>query len=191
MFLLGRVMTRALVGRSLGVEPTDWTWQLSRHGRPEISAAATPLSFNLAHSAGVVVCALSRDGAVGADVEHRQRRETDLRMVRRFCSPAEIADVERQGPARWRDQFLRYWTLKEAYLKARGLGIAVHLSDVSFTLGDQVRVEFLNSLAGTDANWAFALAEVGDSHFIAAAAPTIDGVAPAFLVEPLPTDLLP
>jgi 4'-phosphopantetheinyl transferase len=113
-------------------------------------------------------------------------------MVRRFCSPSEIADVERRGPDGWRDQFLRYWTLKEAYLKARGLGIAVHLADVSFTLaGGDVRVEFLNSLAGTDTNWAFALTESGESHFIAAAAPATGGVRPAFVVEPLPAELLP
>jgi 4'-phosphopantetheinyl transferase len=192
MFLLGRVMARTLVGRALETDPRAWEWREGQRGRPEVSADSGALSFNLAHSAGLVVCALSRDAEVGADVEHRLRPPSDPHIVRRFCSPAEIADVERQGPTGWRDQFLRYWTLKEAYLKARGVGIAVPLADVSFTLGDgHVRVEFLNTLAGTDTNWAFALAESGATHFIAAAASTRGDAPPRFLVAPFTADLLP
>lgn len=191
MFLLGRVMARALVGRALGVDAAAWRWKENRYGRPEISDQPTSLSFNLAHSAGMVVCALSRDAVVGADVEHRLRPPTDPRIVRRFCSPQEIADIERHGIDGWRDQFLRYWTLKEAYLKARGVGIAVHLADVSFLLGDTVRVEFLNSLAGSDTNWAFSLTELDGSHFLAAATPAAPDAHPAFVVEAFPAHLLP
>jgi hypothetical protein len=68
----------------------------------------------------------------------------------------------------------------------------VHLSDVSFRLdGPEVRVEFLDSLAGTDTNWAFALHQSDDSHFIAVAAPAPAGVQPAFVIAALPIDLLP
>lgn len=191
MFLLGRVMARALVGRALGVEPCAWQWAEGPRGRPEVSGHPSPVSFNLAHSAGMVVCALSHDGAVGVDVEHRHRPPTDPQIVRRFCSPAEIIDIERHGTDGWRDQFLRYWTLKEAYLKARGVGIAVHLADVSFTLGDTMRVDFLNSLHGTDTNWAFALTEPDGSHFVAAATPAAPGAHPRFMFEPFPEHLLP
>ncbi len=191
MFLLGRVMARALVGRALGIGAADWRWTEGRYGRPEIAGHPTPLSFNLAHSAGMVVCALSRDAEVGVDIEHRHRRPTDPRIVRRFCSPPEIADIERQGLDGWRDQFLRYWTLKEAYLKARGVGIAVPLADVSFSLGDPVRIAFMNSLADTDTNWTFALVEPDGDHFVAVATPAAPGAHPAFLLNPFPTALLP
>jgi hypothetical protein len=79
------------------------------------------------------------------------RRAPDPAIVTRYCSPAEAEDVCAQADG-WRDRFLTYWTLKEAYLKARGLGISVHLSDISFTLagGEQPRISFLDSLAGTD-----------------------------------------
>ena len=191
MFLLGRAMARTLVGRALGVPPWAWAWAEGPHGRPEVSGHASHVSFNIAHSAGMVVCALSRDAAVGVDIEHRDRPPTDPRIVRRFCSPMEIADIERQGLDGWRDQFLRYWTLKEAYLKARGLGIGVPLADVSFTLGDRVRVDFLDSLAGTDTNWAFALVEPDHGHFVAVATPASPAAHPAFIVEPFPTTFLP
>ena len=195
MFLVGRVMARALVGRELGVSPLDWEWREGPRGRPEIGASETRrrVSFNIAHSAGLVVCAVSKDGTVGVDVEHRLRPPVDSRMIRRYCAPCEVEDIERQGPAAWQDQFLKYWTLKEAYLKARGLGIAVHLSDLSFTLaGDAIRLERLNSLsADDDGEWAFVLDGSSPSHYVAAAVTARAGEPPAFSIAPLPHDLLP
>lgn len=184
MFALGRVMARTLVGRALGVDPTAWRWREGAHGRPEIAAPDTPIRFNLSHSAGLVVCALAQGRDVGVDVEDAARPAPDPLIVRRYCSPAEAEDIEAQGP-RWRDRFLTYWTLKEAYLKARGLGISVHLADISFLIGrDDIRVAFLHSLAGTDARWAFDLMRPGPRHLIAVAAATTDGIRPTFLVRP-------
>jgi 4'-phosphopantetheinyl transferase len=195
MFLLGRAMARALVGQALGVEPHAWGWREGSRGRPEIAdpGAAERVSFNIAHSAGLVVCAISSDGTVGVDVEHRLRPPVDVRMIRRYCAPCEIEDIERQGPSAWHDQFLKYWTLKEAYLKARGLGIAVHLSDLSFTLGsDAIRLERLNALSvEDDAEWAFVLDAFGPSHFVAAAVTARPDVRPTFTIAPLPHGLLP
>jgi 4'-phosphopantetheinyl transferase len=195
MFLVGRVMARALVGRALGIGPQEWEWREGPRGRPEIADpdAHRRVSFNIAHSAGLVVCAVSNDGTVGVDVEHRLRPPVDARMVRRYCAPGEIDDIERQGPAAWQDQFLKYWTLKEAYLKARGLGIAVHLSDLCFTLGaDAIRLERLDSLsADDDHEWAFVLDGSSPSHYVAAAVTARAGETPTFSIAPLPHDLLP
>ncbi|MCC7008553.1 MAG: 4'-phosphopantetheinyl transferase superfamily protein [Acidobacteria bacterium] len=189
MFALGRVMARRLVARSLGIA-ADWPWREGARGRPELGAViAPPLSFNLAHSHGIVVCAISRCGEVGADVECRHRAALDRQLVRRFCAPAEAADIEAAGDEGWRDRFLRYWTLKEAYLKARGLGIAVHLSDLSFTIGDEITVAFSGSLAGTDPAWQFSLAELDGGHYVATAVGTAR--RPAFRLEPFPVDWLP
>jgi 4'-phosphopantetheinyl transferase len=191
MFLLGRVMARTLVGRALGVAPHAWSWGEGPRGRPSIAKPDTSLSFNLAHSAGLVVCALSTDGDVGVDVEYRQRPPIDARMIRRYCAPDEAADIERRGPDGWRDQFLKYWTLKEAYLKARGLGIAMPLADLCFTLGDDgISLECRNAEPDGCAGWTFLLAESEDTHFLAAAART--AAAPhAFAVSPFPLDHWP
>jgi 4'-phosphopantetheinyl transferase len=185
MFALGREMARSLVGAALDVPPDAWSWREGPHGRPEIAAPASGLRFNLSHSAGVVVCALSRDRAVGVDVEDRNRRAPDPAIVARYCSPAEAEDVCAQSGG-WRDRFLTYWTLKEAYLKARGLGISVHLSDISFTLdgNDAARIEFLNSLSGTDARWRFHLIGLEPHHLLAVAVETRDGAVPPFEIQP-------
>jgi 4'-phosphopantetheinyl transferase len=193
MFLLGRVMARTLVGRALDRRPDEWPWREGSRGRPEIDLPDVSLSFNVAHSGGIVVCAVAREAEVGIDIEDRGRARLDRDLVDRYCSPAEIADIASQPHEGWRDQFLKYWTLKEAYLKARGLGIAVHLSDLSFDLSapDHVTVAFLNSLAGSDPAWAFDLRDLGADHFVALAASTPKGVRPVFSLDPLPPDWLP
>jgi len=184
MFAVGRLMARTLVGRALSVDPAAWAWREGPHGRPEIDQAGTDLRFNLSHSAGLVICALARGREVGVDVEDLARRAPDPAIVPRYCSPVEADDVRAHGD-RWRDRFLTYWTLKEAYVKARGVGISVPLSEISFTLGAQgAQIGFTGSLAGTDARWAFHLWHAGAQHLAAVAAHAEDGVAPAILVQP-------
>jgi 4'-phosphopantetheinyl transferase len=189
MFLLGRLMSRQLVGQALGVAPEQWEWRTGRHGRPEIAAPPTLIRFNLAHSAGLVVCALAKAREVGVDVEDLQRPPIDERMVRRYLSPSESADVEAQG-ARWRHRFLVYWTLKEAYLKALGLGISVPLREISFVLEPGVRITFLGSLADTSTAWAFQLLEPTERHLVAVAASAADGVRPTIRVGAYPAGSL-
>lgn len=186
MFLGGRVMARALVARATGLAPATWRWREGPHGRPEIDEPGVTLHFNLAHSADLVVCALADRREIGADVEDRHRRPVDPALVSRYCSPDEVADISAQPPGAWQDRFLLYWTLKEAYLKARGLGISVQLADVSFSLdGDDARVRLLESLAGGDTRWAFSLHRPTERHILALAASSADGVRPTFELTPL------
>jgi 4'-phosphopantetheinyl transferase len=199
MFILGRVMARALVGAALGVAPGAWTWRDAPRGRPEIAAPATPLQFNLSHSAGLVACALATGRAVGIDVEHLGRRPVDRQLVRRYCSAAEADDIDACGDA-WQQRFLRYWTLKEAYLKARGLGVSVPLAEIEFgeVAGGthaapraSIRIAFHGSLAGTDDRWTFALRQPTGDHILAVAADACDGGPVSIDLRPMPVELLP
>ena len=184
MFALGRLMARTLVGRALGVDPAVWGWREGPHGRPEIDRPDTDLHFNLSHSAGLVICVLGRGRAIGVDVEDLRRRAPDPAIVPRYCSPSEADDVHAHGD-RWRDRFLTYWTLKEAYLKARGVGISLPLSEITFTVNpDGARIRFERSLAGADDRWTFHLWQPGARHLAAIAADTADGARPAFTVQP-------
>ena len=185
-------MARTLVGRALGVAPESWPWREGPRGRPEIGWPSAPVSFNVAHSGDVVVCAIAEGMHVGIDIEDRTRAQLDRALVPRYCSPSEAGDIERHGAA-WQDRFLKYWTLKEAYLKATGLGIAVHLADLSFSIAadEAVSVELRASLAGTDPNWTFDLRPLSDAYYVAMAASVPMTAAPTFTLDPLPTTWLP
>jgi 4'-phosphopantetheinyl transferase len=186
MFLLGRLMARALVGRALGCDPRAWTWRDGPRGRPEVGGPATPVRFNLAHSAGLVACVVACGRDVGVDVEDLERRQPEPDIVERYCAPAEVADIRAQGDG-WSERFLRYWTLKEAYLKARGLGIAVPLAEISFALDGEssARIAFLGSLRGTDDAWSFVLARPTNRHLLAVAASSPEGPHPSVSIGAL------
>jgi 4'-phosphopantetheinyl transferase len=193
MFLLGRAMARVLVGQALGVAPTAWRWRDAERGRPEIDSPSCPISFNLAHSGDLVVCAITRDAVVGVDVEDRARAVLDRRIVARYCAPAERVAIDALGDHDWQDRFLQYWTLKEAYLKARGLGIAVPLADLSFALAgpDGITLSSARTPDVPDATWAFSLSTLGDRHYVAAAVSTgHDRAAPRFSFHPMPFEVL-
>ena len=95
-----------------------------------------------------MVCALAAGRDVGVDVEDLNRRPVEPGLVARYFAPSEVKAIDVGAPG-WEQRFLNYWTLKEAYLKARGLGISVHLADVAFSLdASEPIVSFSRSLAG-------------------------------------------
>lgn len=191
-FLGGRLLIRGWLEAVSGTPAAQWQLVEGERGRPAIAHPASPWSFNLAHSGGMVACALSRLPDVGVDLEDLNRRPMALDLFRRYCSPAEIADIERQPEDGRMQRFLTYWTLKEAYLKARGLGIAVHLADVEFSIeGPRPSIAFRGSLAGTDTGWAFALFQPAPRCLLSVAAPQAAGTPPpVFDVRAMPLEAL-
>ncbi|MEO3812458.1 4'-phosphopantetheinyl transferase superfamily protein [Sphaerisporangium sp. B11E5] len=133
-YMVARAALRTVLGRVCRVHPRALRLATSRAGRPSLEPrdgpGTRPLDFNLSHSGDVALIALWRGtGRVGVDVEHGSA-QVDYAAVARSMFPAVEAD--RVAAARGEDRadrFLRLWTAKEAYLKARGVGIA-RLRDV-------------------------------------------------------------
>ncbi|RMG12080.1 MAG: 4'-phosphopantetheinyl transferase superfamily protein, partial [Deltaproteobacteria bacterium] len=115
---------RALVRTALSlhaplVSPAQWRIEADPRGRPRIVSPGTALDFNLAHTRGLVCCLIFTGRRAGIDVEWMDRPGDLRRVARRFFSPDEVADLERQRePSAFRRRFFDYWTLKEAWLKA-------------------------------------------------------------------------
>lgn len=191
-FLAGRLLIRGWLAALTGIPATTWRFTEGPRGRPEIAEPSSPWSFNLAHSGGLVACVLSRLPDVGVDLEDLERRPPTRDLARRYCSPAEVADIERQPEAEQPRRFLTYWTLKEAYLKARGLGIAVHLSDLEFTIdGPHPTIAFRASLDGTNRGWAFELFRPTPRYLLSVAAPHPAGTPrPLVTLHAITTDAL-
>ena len=123
-WIAGRSSLRRVLGGCLGREPREIELRLGTNNKPELIWAdrgPTP-HFNLSHSGKVLLIAVA-DAPVGVDVE--QVRETpDLpEMARLALRPDELAALEALPAARRTEAFIAAWTRKEAYLKARGLGL--------------------------------------------------------------------
>ncbi len=176
-FLVGRLLIRGWLEALSGTPAAVWELKEGERGRPEIAAPSSPWSFNLAHSGNLVACVLSSVAQVGVDLEDLDRQPLTRDLARRFCAPAEVADIERQPEGAQTHRFLTYWTLKEAYLKARGLGIAVHLADLEFSVaGEHPTIHFRDSLVGTSQDWAFALFEPTPRYLLSVAVPQPAGL---------------
>jgi 4'-phosphopantetheinyl transferase len=193
-FLAGRLLLRRWLAAVTGMPAAAWRLVEGPRGRPAIASPTSSLQFNLAHSGGVVACILTDHRTAGVDVEDLGRRWIEPELWRRYCAPSEVADIETQPEGMRGHRFLQYWTLKEAYLKARGLGIAVTLADVAFRLEPAPpRVCFEGDLAGDDDAWAFGLTSAGADHLLSWATPQPPGTSrpPATVVETTLADLAP
>jgi len=133
-------VTRALVRHTLSeygaTAPRDWRFETNAYGCPSVAPAQAgdpPLSFNLSHTDGLVALAVTRGHAVGIDVE-RADRVVREQVAERFFAPSEVADLHALPVDEQPRAFFEYWTLKEAYIKARGLGLAIPLADFAFAL---------------------------------------------------------
>ena len=136
-YLLTRALARTVLSRYLPVSAEDWVFEAGPRGRPAISAprvAAGGLQFNISHSADLVMIGVTADRALGVDVESIDAREADVDGLDRYFAPQESAALRALPPAARRQRFLQLWTLKESYIKARGLGLAIALDAFGFEL---------------------------------------------------------
>lgn len=125
--LVSRALLRRVLSRLEPVAPTDWRFGASAHGRPLVLGPRRAPSFNISHSAGTIACAVGDAPELGLDVEDT-RRKLDLDAVARVSfSPRELAGFDALTGAARRARFFALWTLKEAYLKARGAGLTLPL----------------------------------------------------------------
>lgn len=172
-FLAARALLRTTLSHYAGVRPQDWRFRIGPWGRPEVESPRVGGSAhcNLAHTDGLVVCVAARKPEVGVDVEPRTRRGSFIDLARRYFSAAESADIEAAPKGERRQRFLAYWTLKEAYFKARGLGLAAGLDRPRFRLGEsQLRFSIDSSFDDRGGDWSFWLARPTDEHLLAIAA---------------------
>ncbi len=171
--LVTRILLRTTLSRYVEVAPERWRFRANAYGRPEIDSPACPLRFNLSHTEGLIVCLVSRERDVGVDVEATTRPHRGLEVAERYFSPREAAALRATGASVQPERFLQFWTLKESYIKARGLGLAIPLAAFTFELdqrpGSPIRLHTEPSLDDDPARWQFTLERLGAGHLVATA----------------------
>lgn len=158
-YLLGRALVRSTLSRYAAVRPGVWRFGRSPLGRPFVDQPgdARHLCFNLSHTEGLVAMAVGLETQIGLDVENRSRIRCVEGLAQHCLSAQErLVMTQLVHEADVLDRFLRIWTLKEAYVKARGVGLTVSLGSFGFRFDNGTpQLQCLPECGDTPEGWQF------------------------------------
>jgi 4'-phosphopantetheinyl transferase len=161
MYIAAHALARSILSEATGVPAASLRFVNGPYGKPALApdAGNHQMHFNISHTDGLVACAVSDGHPLGVDVESCER-QTDLDIAHRYFAPEESALVLSAAPDQGRRLFFRFWTLKEAFIKATGEGLSRPLESFAFTL-DPIRITFHDDRhptgeVGRPEHWQFA-----------------------------------
>lgn len=170
VYTAAHALLRASLAELTGRAPQDWRFSVGAHGKPEaICLPGEPaLRVNLSHTRGQAVVGLSLGHELGVDVEWLARDNATAEIAERFFAPAECAFLRARPPCEAREVFFAFWTLKEAYIKATGKGLALPLDAFAFTL-EPPSISFTPPIEDDPSRWLFRRFRTGPEHVAALA----------------------
>jgi 4'-phosphopantetheinyl transferase len=186
-FAVSHGFTRmALTSRAPDIAPSAWVFRSDSSGRPEIETVgpAAPLRFSLSHTRGLVACAVVPSASCGIDVEFCRESADFSDLFGWVLNAYEVATMEGLPKRERKARFLQYWTLKEAYAKALGIGMSSPFNLHAFDLDPPtLRAAALRATEYRGGQWQFEQWWVGKSHVVALAMCRADGPAPAVILH--------
>jgi 4'-phosphopantetheinyl transferase len=139
-FVVARGLLRVLLGRYLRQDPPQLRFIYGPHGKPALATdtGGGALRFNVSHSHGLALYAITRGREVGVDVERIRPEVAQEKIAERFFSPREVTLLRALPAPLQATAFFACWTRKEAYIKATGEGLTLSLGqfDVSLVPGE-------------------------------------------------------
>jgi 4'-phosphopantetheinyl transferase len=135
-FVLGRGLLRKCLGRCLRQTPETIELAYTDRGRPILPRDET-VQFSISHTHDLVAIAVTAGARVGIDLEYVQTHPDLLELAQQIFSEEDMQAFQALPRGEMRTAFFRAWTRKEAYLKARGEGIAEGLRQISVSLGPE------------------------------------------------------
>lgn len=149
-FQMARIALRNILATYTGVAPARLPIVIDARGKPQLDLPDAPL-FNLSHSGGLALLAITRAGAVGVDVELRRETPRFEDLAARFFARNESRALSAIPEAQRLDAFFACWTRKEAFVKADGAGIANMLQDFEVSLAPDAPARVLSVKGDADA----------------------------------------
>jgi 4'-phosphopantetheinyl transferase len=173
-YLVTRALVRSVLSAYRRLAPEEWRFRRTASGRPEVDPPCG-IRFSLANSPAFVICAVSAH-EVGVDVEAHARADDIVEVAPTVLSPRELQGLNGLPRDAARDRALALWTLKESYVKARGLGLTIPLDAVTFTFGraGEVQLEVDPAWADAGTDWRFWMATLA-GHRVAVTAERVRG----------------
>lgn len=162
-FTVARGFLRLLLGRYLQTDPALLMFSYGAYGKPSLESEQT-LRFNMSHSHGMALYALTEAREIGVDIERIRADFTSDDIARRFFSPFEVERLCGLPSADRVEGFFKCWTRKEAYIKATGRGLSQALDDFDVTLGPGENAMLLRNEDGSHERWTMVDVEVGPGY---------------------------
>ena len=128
-FIAARGLLRTILARYLETDASQLQFSYNAYGKPSLAGerAGQRLCFNVSHASGLALFAVAQERSIGIDVERIRPHFADEDIIEQFFSPGEIAALRELPGHMQPEAFFCCWTRKEAYLKARGKGLALRL----------------------------------------------------------------
>ncbi|MBI1890861.1 MAG: 4'-phosphopantetheinyl transferase superfamily protein [Burkholderiales bacterium] len=188
-YLAAHVLLRLTLSRYAPLPPSEWRFVRGSHGKPAIAPDSNlpPLCFNLSHTKGLVACVISLDRECGIDVETIRPMRDMQGVAQTVFSPSEIAWLNSHAEADLPRKFFSLWTLKEAYIKAIGLGFSAPVPKISFDM-TALRLEIGYPATHDRASWFFHLQQATAMHSLALASRGTEPASPIVCRELILSD---
>jgi 4'-phosphopantetheinyl transferase len=170
-FVAAHALLRNVLSHHGSLPPDRWRFGSEAAGKPFL-AGQSELHFNIAHTRGLVACALSLDGPVGIDVESIEGKRDIVSISESCFAQTEVTGL-RACEGEHRDaRFIELWTLKEAYLKALGAGLSRPLDETAFHFVGESGLRAIAQDNCTHVDWRFSLFAPLDNYRLAVAVRT-------------------
>jgi 4'-phosphopantetheinyl transferase len=159
-FTVAHDLLRQALSSCANLSPSDWQFSIDGCGKPSIDSndpKLRELSFSLSHTQGFVACAVTKKAPVGIDVERADPRMQEI--ADRYLTSEEAQRLRGCSDEARSIRLTELWTLKEAFLKAAGIGHFGSPTDVSFHFDEHRNIEFCAPTIAGSQEWQFALFE--------------------------------
>ena len=168
-YVAAHALLRSALSLFSPVPPQDWRFERGPHGRPFVAREMNPtdIRFNISHTRTLVACAVARGFDCGIDVETIGRSRDPLSLAKYNFAHSEYRALKALRGAALDEHFTALWCLKEAYLKAEGVGLTAPLNRISFDIDSTPDGSIGYHLRDTDDQpaWRFRLFRPTKTHF--------------------------
>lgn len=170
-FIVARGLLRCILSHYLDVEPDRVKFGEGLYGKPFLitDGGISTVRFNLSHSRGLALYAITRNREVGIDLEYMCSDIAVERIAEQFFSGSEQAALKALPPNERTEAFFSCWTRKEAYIKARGEGVSFPLDQFSVSLSPSEPATLLSVEGGLQESALWTLRELTPGPGYAAA----------------------
>jgi 4'-phosphopantetheinyl transferase len=163
-FIVARGSMRKILASYLNTQPEKVRFAAKGNGKPILGGGE--FHFNLSHSKGLALLALSATEELGVDVEQVRPYPIHLELAERYFTPSEVAALRSLPAGQSEKAFFQLWTRKEAFLKAVGLGLAGGLERFEVSVGPSQPARILHIDGKVEEGQRWTLHEVEEGQYV-------------------------